>query len=694
MRLDLTQGLDPRGRKALSVVAPLLGTLALGGLGAYLVSAWLVTLGWAAFVVAPAVLGCAAFLGGLAGATLTGRDVEERPRGLATVVGGLVLVALGVAATLPGMATGAEVAQAWMGALPLASGVAILASAGVILRWSSAPEPAPTTEEADEEQEEAVDLDPEGAMEDAYDLINDPQEDTGRLIEDVRSTAETLEEVAHSSHPDAREARRVYRRFRTEVGEELLDRAEDSLSASEAALKAHRGTASEAALRAEEVARAALDVIDPDSDDELVLRGNRIIKASRLIQDRKERPNLLEEELDEIRDRVRELSRDREEGLARSREEELFSRLGAFLVLAEATGRDDLVPPAENLLEEIRSHGSSPVIESSSEPEEADIEPLVRQLPQVDEIVQPLEGGGFGRTFLASTNIDRKIVAKTLRDKWVGSASLRKALKRESTAEGRFQHEGIPRVLLYHEVGGRPFKIMEYVSGGSLRSKLRDWYQGEEIADRVEAVRIVREVAEVLVDIQDEFPGAVHRDLKPENVLLTDDGRAKLTDFGLAHVPQLTETGEGFATDTPVGTLLYMSPEQARAETEVTPQSDVYSLGVILHEVLTSAYPYSIDEESSQSAVRDAIRRADPQIARDALPDEAVPLIEDALAVDPEDRPDLPTLADRLRTLESQLEHGELNESNLDPLTFGSDVLDSLSRGDKMVSRGPEVEQL
>jgi serine/threonine-protein kinase len=164
----------------------------------------------------------------------------------------------------------------------------------------------------------------------------------------------------------------------------------------------------------------------------------------------------------------------------------------------------------------------------------------------------------------------------------------------DAEAIGRFRGEAARMAGLHHpnlvsvrgdgDWDGRPYIALEYVAGGSL-ARL--------IARRapLAPARAIELAAELLLGVRHVHGrGIVHRDLKPDNVMVGDDGRLKLTDFGIACAsdPDLTQTG-GL-----VGTVRYMSPEQAEGE-RVGPASDLYSLGVILYELLTGHVPFEAE---------------------------------------------------------------------------------------------------
>jgi tRNA A-37 threonylcarbamoyl transferase component Bud32 len=632
--------------------------------------------------VGPAVIFAAAGGAGLVVARLLGRRLRKR---------GSVLTILGGSAVVSSIAVGAAAAAgpggagpAWAALAPTIGAAAAFASLAVVVLGTHPATPRAAPQVPGPATTAVATMAPEAAVREAYALMDEPTRDTDRFIQQVDETARNLESVARAPGPMATDARRVLGQLRVRAGTELLDRAQRALTAAVGALKAQRGNAHQAALRAEETARAALAITDPDRDPGMVTRGNQLLLAARLIRSRRDEADMLEKELEHLREEGEGLRANAsEEGLSPVRAQQvdgLLMRLGAFLALAEATGRGDLVREARFLIDTTRAHLHT--TDAGLDPRRSPgipLEQLVLQVPGVKKVLRELGGGGFGRTFLAVDNLDRRIVVKTLRDEWLHSSSLRQAMKVESSVEGRFQHEGVPRVLQYSEVAGRPFKVMEFVPGGSLRDQMHGWKHTQAWPTPAKLVRLLVEVTEVLVVLQQQSRGTVHRDLKPENILLDEKGRAKLTDFGLVHLPRLHQReDQANNRGAPMGTLFYMSPEQARGEALVTPASDVYSLGVILHELLTGGqHPYAFTASTTRTAMRDTIRRGDLAIAVDRLPPQALDLVRSCLAAEPEQRPSISDLAARLQDLERQLRAAQFQPS-WTSLHLSSTVYESL----------------
>src|SRR5437763_6691223 len=153
---------------------------------------------------------------------------------------------------------------------------------------------------------------------------------------------------------------------------------------------------------------------------------------------------------------------------------------------------------------------------------------------------------------------------------------------REARAVASLAHPNVVQLYDYGESDGRPFMVLEYLPAKTLEDMLA---KGEALADEQTAA-IAAEIAAGLAHAHER--GLVHRDLKPANVLFDDEGRAKISDFGIARL-----SGAGTLTDagTLLGTAAYISPEQATG-LSATPASDVYSLGVILFRLLAGRLPF------------------------------------------------------------------------------------------------------
>jgi len=213
-------------------------------------------------------------------------------------------------------------------------------------------------------------------------------------------------------------------------------------------------------------------------------------------------------------------------------------------------------------------------------------------------IVRVLGQGAFGTVYLAhDTLLDRPVAVKELTITAQTDEVAFKRFIQEARVAGGLNHPHVVTVYALKVVEPHVYLAMEYLAGGSLRALLEQC--GPLPVEQ--AVRIAAEVCEGLAAAHAKR--IVHRDVKPENILLTDNGRAKVGDFGIAHVPRGTGgiylsglTGTGFQP----GTLLYMSPEQIRGQ-QVDGRSDVYQVGALLYEMLTGRHYVDMDALGQQA---------------------------------------------------------------------------------------------
>ena len=204
-------------------------------------------------------------------------------------------------------------------------------------------------------------------------------------------------------------------------------------------------------------------------------------------------------------------------------------------------------------------------------------------------IVELLGGGAMGTVHIAvDTFIDREVAIKSLRPELTQDPDFVSRFRAEAKSLARLSHPNIATLFAPIVEGAELHMVMELVRGKALDDILRE--RGKPLGVR-ESLAIVAQAADGLSYAHEM--GVVHRDIKPANLMISNDGRVKIMDFGIARVQgsvRLTRTG------TAVGTPLYMSPEQCRGG-EGDERSDIYSLGIVLYEMLNGAPPFQSNNE-------------------------------------------------------------------------------------------------
>lgn len=258
------------------------------------------------------------------------------------------------------------------------------------------------------------------------------------------------------------------------------------------------------------------------------------------------------------------------------------------------------------------------------------------------ELVELVGVGGMGLVYRAEDRrLDLEVALKVLTPERAGNREALERFERELVLARQVSHPNVVRIHDIGQDGDLHFLTMDYVSGRSLSSVLQE--EGALPVDR--AVAIAADLAEGLAAAHDK--GVVHRDLKPANVLLDEDGRARITDFGVARslaTPGPTRPGHV------LGTPYYLSPEQALGE-PVDGRSDLYALGLLLYEMLSGRLPFSSESFEESVAQRVSGRPRPLSEIKDDVPEWLQQVIRTCLARKPEDRyPDADSLLSDLRT--------------------------------------------
>jgi len=227
------------------------------------------------------------------------------------------------------------------------------------------------------------------------------------------------------------------------------------------------------------------------------------------------------------------------------------------------------------------------------------------------EILQILGEGGMGAVYKAKDlELNRMVALKVIRPDLAGNPAIIDRFKQELLLAHQVTHKNVIRIYDLGEAAGMKFITMEYIDGEDLRSLIRE----RKKLPRQEAVEIIQQVCRAL-DAAHSV-GIIHRDLKPQNVMRDHSGRILVMDFGLAR----TLEGDGMTqTGALVGTMEYMSPEQALAK-DLDQRSDLFTVGLILYELLTGEMPFKAD-----SALASLIRRTQERVVPVSDHDKEIP---------------------------------------------------------------------
>ena len=306
----------------------------------------------------------------------------------------------------------------------------------------------------------------------------------------------------------------------------------------------------------------------------------------------------------------------------------------AFLENACGTDRD-LRENIESLLQQDQKSGGSierAIAAAAAQVQKGSVaegaEPMLGRTISHYKIGEKLGQGGMGVVYQAEdTKLRRTVALKFPPIDQLAGEEEKARFVREAQAAAALNHPNICTVYEIDEADGHTFIAMEFVAGQSIKDKARE---GPLPVD--EALDIAIQAARGLQAAHEQ--GIVHRDIKGANLMVTGQGQVKVMDFGLAQVgdrSQLTKSG------TTLGTPSYMSPEQAQAQ-PTDRRTDIWSLGVVLYEMLTGQLPFKGDVEA---AVAYAVVNTEPEpptALRSGLPLELDPIVDKALAKDPEQR--------------------------------------------------------
>lgn len=210
------------------------------------------------------------------------------------------------------------------------------------------------------------------------------------------------------------------------------------------------------------------------------------------------------------------------------------------------------------------------------------------------KIIGSIGEGGMANVYLAwDTILEREVAVKILRGDLSNDEKFIKRFQREANAASSLRHPNIVEMYDVGEDSGRYFIVMEYVKGKTLKSLIKK----RGALNLTEAIDIMLQVTSAVACAHDSY--IIHRDIKPQNILILEDGRVKITDFGIAMALKNNELTQ---TDSVMGSVHYLPPEQANGNGSTT-KSDIYSTGILFFELLTGKVPFK-----GENAVEIAIK--------------------------------------------------------------------------------------
>ncbi len=224
------------------------------------------------------------------------------------------------------------------------------------------------------------------------------------------------------------------------------------------------------------------------------------------------------------------------------------------------------------------------------------------------EIREIIGVGGMAVVYKAYDNIDDRIVAiKILKDEYLSNEDFKRRFKNESKAIAVLSHPNIVRVYNVSFGDRLQYIVMEYVDGITLK----EYIEQQGVINWKEAVHFTGQILAALQHAHDK--GIVHQDIKPQNIMLLQDGTIKVTDFGIARFSRMDSNT---TSENAIGSVHYISPEQARGEM-TDDKADIYSVGVVMYEMLTGTLPFQSDNAVSVALMQ---LQQDPKKPREIVP--------------------------------------------------------------------------
>jgi serine/threonine-protein kinase len=245
-------------------------------------------------------------------------------------------------------------------------------------------------------------------------------------------------------------------------------------------------------------------------------------------------------------------------------------------------------------------------------------------------IIGQIGSGGMATVYKAyHEKLERHVAIKVMHTAFMQDPTFLARFEREAKIIARLDHPNIVPVFDYAEVEKQPYLVMKYLEGRTLKQTL------------IKKALTLPDILAILTPIADALDyahrmGVLHRDIKPSNIILDNNGMPYLTDFGMARIAQVGEST--ISADMMLGTPQYISPEQAMGRTDLDARTDLYSLGVVLYELIVGQVPFSGD--TPYSVVHDHIYRALPLPSQinPEVPEQVEAVLVKALAKAPQER--------------------------------------------------------
>ena len=202
------------------------------------------------------------------------------------------------------------------------------------------------------------------------------------------------------------------------------------------------------------------------------------------------------------------------------------------------------------------------------------------------EIIKTIGEGGMANVYLANdTILDRKVAIKVLRGDLSNDEKFIRRFQREALSVSNLSHPNIVEVYDVGEEDGQYYIVMEYIEGKTLKQLLKK----RETLTLPEVIDIMLQLTDGLAHAHESY--IIHRDIKPQNIMILDNGLVKITDFGIAMALNATQLTQ---TNSVMGSVHYLPPEQANGKS-ATVKSDIYSLGILMYELITGSVPFKGD---------------------------------------------------------------------------------------------------